>query len=187
MLRLDGDMIYLQEFTEQDLSDSSYHAWLRDLEVVRGIYRLEYLMPIQYSEIEKYARSLMHSETDCFFAIYAKETNDFIGTLRIGHIDWRVGRADIGILIGNKDYWGKGICADAVTVARKYAFQELSLRRLTGGAMSTNTAMCKCFARVGFKEEGRLRQHLLVSGEFADHVLFGLLKDELTPADPGEV
>jgi|ERR1041385_3378848 RimJ/RimL family protein N-acetyltransferase len=183
MLRLDGEKIYLQEFAPENLADGRYHAWLRDLDVVRGIYRLEYLMPIQYSEIEEYANNLMQSETDCFFAIYAKATDDFIGTLRIGHIDWRVGRGDIGILIGDKNYWGRGIATDAVNVACRYAFKELSLRRLTGGTISTNEAMCRCFERAGFKQEGRLREHLLVGGVLVDHVLFGLLKDEFIKRD----
>jgi len=188
VLKIPGNKIYLQEFGEQNLSDARYHEWLRDVEVIRGIYRLEYLMPIQYSQIKEYASGLMESGTDCFFAICLKETDAFIGTLRIGHIDWRVGRGDIGILIGDKNYWGHGLSVDAVRTACAYAFRELSLRRLTGGTISTNAAMCKCFERVGFKQEGRLRQHLLVSGELVDHVLYGLLKDEfINPSEEGRV
>ena len=91
---------------------------------------------------------------------------------------WRAGLADIGILIGDRSYQGRGLAGDAVTTACRYAFDELSLRKMTGGTPAINTAMCKCFERVGFREEGRLRRQLLISGDYCDHVLYGMFKDE---------
>ena len=135
-------------------------------------------MPIQFSEVEKYVHTVLNSKNDCFFAIYHKETDEFIGTQRVGHIDWRAGIGDIGVLVGNKNYWGKGIATQAVDIACNYAFSVLSLRKLTGGTPDSNVAMCKCFERVGFKQEGRLRKQLLMQGTYCDHMLFGLLKDD---------
>ncbi len=178
MLRLCGDSVYLQEFSKENLADPCYHAWLRDLDVVRTIYRLEYLMPIAFSEIEDYVKGLWSSDRDCYFALYVKDGEHFIGTVRVGHIDWRAGIADIGILVGDRSYQGRGLATDAVSTACKYAFEELSLRKMTGGTPAINTAMCRCFERVGFSEEGRLRKQLLISGEFCDHVLYGLFKEE---------
>jgi RimJ/RimL family protein N-acetyltransferase len=178
MLQLEGGSVVLREFTETNLNDPKYFEWLRDLEVVTTIYRMEYLMPIQFHEIEKYVHMLLSSKNDCFFAVYRKDNDEFIGTQRIGHIDWRVGIGDIGILIGDKMAWGKGFATQAVSVACKYAFSTLSLRKLAGGTPETNVAMCKCFERVGFQQEGRLRKHLLINGDYYDHVLFGLLKNQ---------
>lgn len=177
MLQLEGETIVLREFTEMNLNDPKYFRWLRDLEVVTPIYRLEYLMPIQFNEVEKYVRMLFSSKNDCFFAVYQKDTDEFIGTQRIGHIDWRTGIGDIGILIGDKNSWGKGFATQTISVACKYAFSVLSLRKLTGGAPETNVAMCKCFERLGFRQEGRLSEQLLINGEYCDHILFGLLKN----------
>ena len=114
MLTLNGKICELREFSEDNLSDPRYFEWLRDLDVVTGIYRLEYLKPLSKAEIEAYAREQMKSETKCYFAIYLKENNAFVGTVRLGHIDWRTGTADVGILIGDKANWGKGIATDAV-------------------------------------------------------------------------
>src|ERR1043165_1120361 len=98
MLRLPGQRTCLQEFSEENLKDPRYFAWLRNPEVMRTIYRLEYLMPIQFAEVEKYVRDLWASKCDCYFAIYASGTEKFVGTVRLGHIDWRTGLADIGVL-----------------------------------------------------------------------------------------
>src|SRR5258708_70993 len=102
MLKINGKRVYLQEFTEENLRDPEYFAWLRDPAVMRTIYRLEYLMPMQLSEVESYVRDLWASKKDCYFALYCSESHRFIGTVRLGHIDWRAGLADIGILIGDR-------------------------------------------------------------------------------------
>jgi len=54
------------------------------------------------------------------------------------------------------------------------------LRKLTGGTPEINTAMCRCFEKVGFMQEGIKRKELLINGKFVDHVLYGLLKEETT-------
>ena len=178
MLALAGEKITLREFTREHLRDENYMTWLRDLDVVVNIYRMEYLLPLSLKTVEEYVDSLLNSGRDCFFAIHQNENDRFIGTQRIGHIDWRTGTGDIGVLIGDRKSWGKGYASDAVRTACKYAFDTLSLRRLTGGTGASNIAMRKCFGRIGFQEEGCLRRHLLIRGAYEDHILFGLLKEE---------
>ena len=178
-LRLKGKSLYLAEFQETHLHNPRYFAWLRDLDVVGPIYRFEYLKPISFSVIENQVRMIMSSPNDCFFAIHLNQTNEFIGTLKIGHISLRAGLADIGILIGEKSHWGKGYAKDAIAVACHYAFETLSLRRLTAGTPSNNISMVKCFEKVGFQREGLLRKELLIKGEYVDKILFGTFKEEL--------
>ena len=178
MLELQGDKVILREFTKDNLNDPQYFSWLRDPEVVTTLYRVEYLLTLQFSEVENYVNNLLNSKNDCFFAIYYKKNNKFIGTQRIGHIDWRTGRADLGILIGNKKYWRKGIAKDSIRTASVYAFKKLSLRKLTAGTPKNNIAMCKCFEALDFKQEGILREQLLIDGEYVDHVLYGILRRE---------
>jgi RimJ/RimL family protein N-acetyltransferase len=178
MLELPGSKVVLREFSREHLEDPRYFSWLRDPEVMLPIYRLEYLMPMSMDAVRAYVESLWSSGRDCFFAIHEKDGGQFIGTQRIGHIDWRTGIGDIGILIGERDCWGRGYATDAVATACAYAFGMLSLRRLTAGTPASNEAMCRCFERLGFTEEGRLRRQLLIRGKYEDHVLFGLLAEE---------
>jgi RimJ/RimL family protein N-acetyltransferase len=177
-LRLEGDKVYLQQFSMENLYDPRYYKWLRDLDVVATIYRMEYMLPMEFSEVEKYVKTLLKSKDDGFFAIYLKENDEFIGTQRVGHIDWRVGTGDIGIVIGNKDYWGRGLAKDSTRTICRYALKSLSLRRLTGGTPATNVAMHKCFESLGFKLEGQLRKQLLLNGEYVDHNLYGLFPED---------
>lgn len=161
------------------MRDARYVSWLRDLEVVRTIYRLEYLMPIRPAEIVAYARRLMRSDEDCFFALVTRAPERFVGTVRLGHIDWRAGIGDVGILIGEREMWGHGIATDAVRTVALYAFGELGLRKLTAGTPATNVAMCRCFERLGFVREGVLRRQVRIGKRYIDHVLYGVFRDEL--------
>jgi ribosomal-protein-alanine N-acetyltransferase len=180
-LELYGDKILLREFGEIHLRDDAYLTWLRDLKVVETINRLEYVMPIRFEAVEAYVRSLWDSPTDAFFAISLRDSDRFIGTQRLAHIDWRTGTADVGIMIGERAFWNQGLAKDAVSVSCRYAFENLGLRRLIAGTAESNVAMRRCFERLGFKEEGRLRSHVLQGGKFVDRVLYGLFPEEFLP------
>ena len=178
MTILATDRIELRKFTQEHLDSTEYFSWLCDLENVTSIYRMEYLLNISRDEVSAYVNNLWKSGTDCFFAIHERMTGLFIGTQRIGHINWRTGAADIGLMI-DKAYWGNGYGTEAVSLACRYAFGPLSLRRLSGGTASDNIGMIRCFKKNNFHEEGRLREHLLINGKYEDHILFGLLKSDI--------
>lgn len=183
-LELPGSKVLLREFGEEHLQDDAYFSWLRDLKVVETINRVEYVMPIRFEAVEAYVRGLWDSPTDAFFAIVTRDSGSFVGTQRLAHIDWRSGTAELGVMIGDRSVWNRGLAKDAVSVACRYAFDNLGLRRLTAGTPEPNVAMRRCFERLGFREEGRLRRHVLFGGKAVDRVLFGLFPDEFRPWQP---
>ncbi len=181
-MRLEGKICYLQDFTKENLYDPKYFKWLQDLETVKMLYRLEYLMPFQFEEVERYVLKLFESKNDCFFAVYLKENDEFVGTLKIGHIDWRAGIGDLGMMIGEKKYWSKGIGTDGMKTALIYAFDVLGLRKITAGLPSLLIASQKILPKLGFKLEGVLRKQLFMFGEYCDHLIYGVFKDEFKEA-----
>jgi len=178
MFKFDGKQVSIREFTSKEMNDDSYYKWLRDYSVVKTIGRMEYLKPISKEMIRDYLEKVLSSPNDSFFAIYTQEEEKFIGTLKIGHINWRTGVCDLGIMIGDPGSRGKGYSKEAVILGCDYAFRILSLRKVTGGTSANNIPMIKAFLNAGFIEEGRKRNELLVEGEYLDHVLFGLFKEE---------
>ena len=181
-MNIKGKNIELREFTLNNLNDQNYFKWLRDKDVINTIGRIEYLTNLKFENVEKYVSELIDSNENCLFAIY---TNDkkFIGTVKIGHINWRTGVADIGIMIGEKNYWGKGIAKEAILMVIDYSFNYLSLRKLTSGCASLNIPMVKVFEKLGFYREACLKKNLLISGKFDDHILFGLFKENFNKID----
>ncbi len=178
--RLDGTLVYAVPFSERHMRDPAYLGWLRDYEVIRTLNLPAYWQPIDEAEAHAYCRRLIASARDAFFALYCRADDAFIGTLRAGHIDRCARVADIGIMIGRRDYWGRGMATDAVAMLARWLVDRLGMRRLTAGAMAINPAMIRVFERLGFRREGCLRQQdPLREGGYCDHILLGCLADEL--------
>ena len=180
--RLDGQRVYVTPFAEQHLVDADYHGWLSDPQVVRYLGRPEYLAAVPFEEIRHYVERVWADDRCSFFAIHGVDDGRFIGTTKIAFKD-KAGPAhdvaDVGVMIGDRASWGKGMATDALRVTCQHAFDVLGARKLTAGAMSPNVAVIKAFLRIGFVEEGRLRAQFAFADGLADHVLLGCLPPEL--------
>lgn len=177
-----GQQIHLVRFTRTHLDDPAYYSWLQDLDVVRYIGRDELLNGISFSEVEDYVEQLWSNQHCVFLAVHYTESDRFIGTAKINFATERGRRngvADIGIMLGARALWGQGLATDVLCAVSKYAFDELGARKLIAGAMSPNTAVVKAFRRIGYVEEGRLRQQLPADDGYCDHVLLGCFRKEL--------
>lgn len=183
MFKLEGKKCNLAAFDEWHLNSKDYLRWLRDYEVVKTINRMDYLRPVSFSEVKSYCETVMQSKNDIFLAIYDKEDDLFIGTLRCAKIDWYARTADIGILIGEKNYWGKGIATDAIATLSRYLFEKLALRKLTAGLMDVNPAMLAVFKKIGFKEEGHFRKQDRYEDGYVDHIYLGCFREEFESLD----
>jgi RimJ/RimL family protein N-acetyltransferase len=181
MFRLEGRKCYLVPFEDSHLRSEDYFRWLRDYEVVKTINRLEYVRPVSFAEVEEYCRRVMQSPSDVFLALHEREEERFIGTVRASRID-RVSRtADVGILIGERAFWGRGIATDAIATLGRYLFERLGLRKLTAGLMRVNPGMQRVFEKLGFREEGVFRKQDFFEGDYVDHIYLGCFRDEFSP------
>jgi ribosomal-protein-alanine N-acetyltransferase len=66
----------------------------------------------------------------------------------------------------------------AVKALVPFIFRTLGLHRIEAACLTGNAASQKLLARCGFRQEGLARRYLLINGEWADHLLFALLKEE---------
>jgi RimJ/RimL family protein N-acetyltransferase len=60
------------------------------------------------------------------------------------------GEAEIGIMIGNRSYWGAGYGADAVTALIDHVFRDTKLERISLKTLDSNKRAQRCFAKCGF-------------------------------------
>lgn len=177
-LELTGSVIRLVTFQDRHLHDENYLGWLHDYDVVKTINKRDYLRPVSFAEVERYCTQLMESPTDRFFAIHHARDDAFIGTLRVSKIDRETRTADVGILIGNKSYWGRGVATDAISTIGVYLFDRLGMRKLTAGLMGINLAMLRVFEKVGFQREGVFREQDLFEDRYVDHIHLGCFRQE---------
>lgn len=140
------------------LSDAlSDHRWQTDAELAA----LDAVPPqsLSYAEyLARYAVELRYPPARR--QRFAIETIDgeHIGNCTYYAIDNKRGEAELGIMIGNRDYWDKGYGVDAVTNLLEVIFRETRLDRIYLKTLATNTRAQKCFAKCGFTPCGHLKR-----------------------------
>ncbi len=159
-----GDLPRLREFAndlEVELAGGG------DPPAPRPLERIE-------KDFEREVSDLPRDKTN--FAIEAD--GECIGTGGLFNIDWTARHAELGIGIGDKEYWGRGYGREAVGLLLDYAFRLRNLRRVWLEVHSANERAIRAYGSCGFVEEGRMRGHVWLGGRYVDNVIMGLLREE---------
>lgn len=78
-----------------------------------------------------------------------------IGNCACYNISHEKAEAEVGIMIGDSDYWGKGYGSDAMLALVDYIFEGTELKRLHLKTLVDNHRAHKCFTRSGFTPCGQ--------------------------------
>ena len=101
-----------------------------------------------------------------------------IGICALFRYDHTSHTCELGIAIGDKDYWGKGYGRDAVRLLLKYAFHFRNFHKVYLNVHAKNQRAVRSYLACGFQEEGRLRQHVWSDGAYDDLLYMGVLREE---------
>lgn len=167
---------------------SNYKLWLNDPEVTE--YNSHGLFPFNpLTDAENYATT---SNRIAWAILCMKEKNSMtkeypISNLELKHIgnvvtdsiDFIHRSGEITCVIGEPNYWNKGIMSWAVELMCLHCFVNLGLNRIWSGTTEYNIGMQKVFEKLGFKKEGIFRQGMWLHNKFVDVITYGLLKQEL--------
>lgn len=169
---IEGDCIYLRNVRMNDVTEK-YYQWLNCPETNQ--YLESRYTPQSLESISNYIKTMNSKEDEPFFAICWKNNQKHIGNIKLGPVNWIHKRADIGLLIGEKKYWRRGVATEAIRLVGNYAFKNLNLNKLTAGCHVKNIGSVRAFQKAGFTIEGERKKHSFVDGEYLDTVLLGLL------------
>jgi RimJ/RimL family protein N-acetyltransferase len=121
----------------------------------------------------------------CFFTIHTLEGDQLIGFVALRSIRWSQGEAWAGIGIGEPEYWGRGYGTDAMRLALRYAFMELSLERVSLNVFLSNERAIRSYEKAGFRPEGIERQNTHRDGKTEDVLYMGILRQEWLAQNEG--
>jgi [ribosomal protein S5]-alanine N-acetyltransferase len=176
LARIESGDLFCEPFRREHVSPR-YLGWLNDLEVNRYSRRRF----VQTSEEDALLfLSSFQSSTNQLMAIRLKTTSVHIGNLQLGPLDLEESHGEVRILIGEKSQWGKGYATQAIYGACSYYFQVLGLHRVE--AMSCNPGFIRAVLRLGWKEEGCLRERFPDGNTRLDYRVFGILAAEFQPS-----
>lgn len=136
----------MRQLEESDATQD-YCNWLNDPEVNKYLETRE----ADISGLKDYIAKQLSNPNSFFVGIFDKASGKHIGNLKLEPIDWENKKAIIGILIGDKNFWGKGISGEAIKLAVAYAFYDLGLNEIILGVIANNVPAVKSFEKTGFK------------------------------------
>ncbi|NKC60610.1 GNAT family N-acetyltransferase [Vagococcus fluvialis] len=153
-----------------------YNKWRNDTEVMYSTS--PELDQFTLSETEKFIGFITESPNGKSYMIETKEDHQTVGIISLIDINHKDRSAECIIDIGEKEKWGQGIGRDAFELLLNYAFNELNFHRLSLRVFSFNRRAITLYKKLGFKEEGVMREAFYRSGQWHDIHVMGVLKRE---------
>jgi ribosomal-protein-alanine N-acetyltransferase len=168
---LETERLKLQPLTDADAAE--LFPLMDDPEVMAYWDVPEIDDPDLVAEIVKAQVAGMATGHAIHWSIRVIDDGGFVGCCDLTEIERRHKRAEVGFMLG-RGAWGQGYALEAMQAVVAYAATS-GLRRLTARTHLGNRRSEGLLEKLGFKEEGLLRGHVLRDGERRDCRLFGLL------------
>jgi len=156
----------------------SYLKWLNDPELTQY---LSIFLPLTRMKEEDWVENLKNRNDTIVFGILLLDENSgekLIGNCGLHEIDWKNRVAEVGIMIGEKELHGKGYGTEAMEIILEYGFETVNLNRIQLHVYDFNIRAIKSYNKIGFIEEGRMRQAQFKNGKYHDMILMSMLHEE---------
>ena len=156
----------------------AYLKWFNDPEIIQY---LSMFRPMTRMMEEDWIENLKNRDDTIAFAILITDENvgeKLIGNCGLHRIDWKNRVAEVGITIGEKEYQGKGYGTEAMEVLLEYGFKTVNLNRIQLRVYEFNSRAIKSYNKIGFVEEGRMRQGIFIKGKYHDIIFMSILQEE---------
>ncbi len=174
MTKLKHNIIYLEKISLKHI-DLGWLEWVNNSSNIKVLNR----PPYRYNkkQLLKYLKDLKKSG-DKMFAVRLKSNNEYIGNIRINHIDYHNKNCGYGRLLGNKKYIGKNYGQLMLYKICDYAFSKLKMNKIFTPIYSDNFRSLVSNLEFGMRISGLFKNHFKKDKEFKDVYYLELTKDE---------
>ncbi len=168
-----GERIYFRPLELED--EAALRRWIND--PLNRRY-LRHFGPLNAQREREFIESQGKSPNDYVFGVVVKNSDAFIGVIGLHGVDAINRSVGLGIYIGDHAAKGHGYGREAVRLALKFAFEELNLNRVELGVLADNWRAIRTYQKVGFVQEGCVRQAHYRAGRYQDEYRFAILRSE---------
>lgn len=164
---LAGGQVALERFDASCITPE-YISWLQDPVVVR--YSNQRFLKHTEQSCRAYLESFRDS-TNLFLAVRLRESLRLVGTMT-AYFALPHGTADVGLMIGDRTQWGKGVGLDAWQTLMGRLLVDDGLRKVTGGTLRCNIGMIRIMERSGMRLEAVRVKQQMVEGIAQDELYY---------------
>ncbi|MDP2673138.1 MAG: GNAT family N-acetyltransferase [Nanoarchaeota archaeon] len=161
------DRLHLRIFTIKDITPK-YVAALNDEEVIKlteSRYR-----KWNMASVKKYVGEKANKANESLMIGIFLKGGEHIGNIRLHSFSVYNKRVEVGILIWDRNEWGKGYATEALNAVSNYIFNILKLNKICAEYYSINKASAKMFKKLRFKTEGVFKNHFIINNKYIDAV-----------------
>ena len=147
-------------------------AWVNDPAMMRLLGRGARVEPDEHRQwFDQLA-----ARRDCrYFGVEALDSGQHLGNVWLWDINTRDRKAEVRILFGDETSRGHGYGSQAIDLLAGIAFHTMGLQRLYAYVFAINPRAKRAFEKVGFEQEGVLRQDHRIGDESVDVYVLGRL------------
>ncbi|MEJ6951695.1 GNAT family N-acetyltransferase [Natronospora cellulosivora (SeqCode)] len=169
-----GDRIYLSPISLDDVEQ--FTEWLNDIELTINL-----TLSTQIFTLEKEKEILDKLSKEGYnFSIVDKSNDELLGNCGLLNVNQINRNAEVGIFIGNKNYWNKGYGTEAMNLLLDYSFNLLNLNSIFLRVHAFNKRAINCYKKCGFKEIGVRREAYIFGGKKYDQIYMDILASEFS-------
>lgn len=163
--------VTIRKFEREDIPDKV--KWIND---PKNNTYLHYDLPLEIHKTEEWFEKIK-DRTDRYDAVI--EVNAVaVGLIGLLSIDNKARKAEYYVVIGDRNYLGKGVAEKATRLLLSYAFLHLGLNRVYLYTECGNLAAIRSYERIGFKLEGLIKNDLFSKGRYVDRYIYSILKKD---------
>jgi len=156
-----------------------YQRWMNDLSVIRTLAQPR--RPVTLEAEHGWLNGALTS-SDATFTIFELGSCRPIGNTGLHDINVTNGTCEFGIVIGEREAWGKGYGTEVTRLMLAYAFDVLGLHNVRLAVYANNERAIRAYERAGFKQAGRIRGAQRIGRERIDEIIMDAVADDFAPS-----
>ncbi len=153
--RIDGELVILRAKRMEDVPAD--YTWRTDPE----LSHLDATRPINLTmrEYGRFQQDELQFPSPWSVRLAIDTRNgQHIGNCMYYDIDFNQGKAELGIMIGDRDHWSQGYGEDAVRTLLRHIFTDTPITLVYLHTLTKNLRAQRCFTKAGFRPVGEARR-----------------------------
>jgi len=147
---MESERFFLRTLIEDDVN-------ARYLEWINGSDKSQYINYTNQNrtvdEVSTFVTERVNSDTVLFLGIFVRESGEHIGNIKYEPIDFKKSYAIMGILIGKKNWRGRGVAAEVIKASSMWLHNKYGIKQIILGVNTGNIWAIKAYEKVGFSEK----------------------------------
>lgn len=172
---LETENYILRPLILEDL-EGNYKYWLNKQKIVE--YSTHGRFPQTVVTLRNYIENTINAKNQIVLAVVDRVNLQHIGNIGLQNINWIDSNAEIAFLLGEEQYWGKGVMYEVALTLINHAFTSLNLHRVYCGTSSNHLSMQKLAIKLGMCKEGVRKEALFFNGQYFDEIEYGIVNDK---------